>query len=72
MGTPEDVAAERYFTPPERGMTIDEAIRILKIIKEDCDRLNEPYSKEAVSLAIKALEVVKRAHIYLEGYDLGS
>ena len=33
--------------------TIDEAIRILKVIEEDCDRLNEPYSKEAIKLAFR-------------------
>ena len=37
-------------------MTIDEAIRVLKIMVEDCDRLNEPHSKDCLQLGIEALE----------------
>ena len=46
-------------------MTIDEAIRILKVMEEDCDRLNEPFSKEAIKLGIEALERVKWHRNYL-------
>ena len=37
-------------------MTIDEAIRILKICVEDAERLREPYTKEATQLGIEALK----------------
>lgn len=42
-------------------MTIEEAIRVLKVIEEDCGRLNEPFSKRAVKLGIEALQAMKNA-----------
>jgi len=43
-------------------MTLNEAIRILKIIEKDYDRLNKPHSKDAVKLGIEALKRVKLQH----------
>ncbi len=42
-------------------MHIDEAIEVLKIDIEDCDRLNEPRNKEALKLGIEALEAYAQA-----------
>ena len=57
MGTPEDVAAEKYFTPPEEGMTLNEAIEIVRVLKSELDH---PYQKrecDALQLLIEAGEL---------------
>ena len=59
MGTPEDVAAEKYFTPPEPDKELESLIHFWKDSLAEHRLLMSPSTIYLVEQTIKSLEELK-------------
>jgi len=59
MGTPEDVAAEKYFTPPEPDKELEPLIQFWKDSLAQHRLLMSPSTVYLVEQTIKSLEELK-------------
>jgi hypothetical protein len=60
MGTPEDVAAEKYFTPPETDRELESLIQFWKDSLAQHRLLMSPSTVYLVEQTIKRLEELKQ------------
>ena len=59
MGTPEEVAAEKYFTPPELDRELDSLIHFWKDSLDEHRLLMSPSTVYLVEQTIKSLEELR-------------